>query len=303
MTLIGRVTNQLANLGVDGQEENDNVEVLVLVSASRPTPEESADVLLQKYGFTADDLAAYREQTGDDIRTFLITRLTEDLAKRGSDYGPLQPNSGGQYAGTITLSAELHQRLTEFIASRRTRTLPAPGEASETARGRQLKLDGDSRRWQLERQMLTPRGPALDVAAAPERLEQVDYGSTDMSRFAIEHRRANNIPLGRNVAVFECADENNRFVKLARESGRGQGHAERLIWKELEGRGFTPAQVTRVYSELEPCVTVGGYCKPWLARTFPGAEVSYSFEYGLSEESRATGRGQLREAAEQLLLK
>ena len=300
MTIIGRNINPLAKIGAVGHEDADNVEVSVVVTNSRPSREEAADALLQTYGFTHDDLAAYDEEQGTDLRARLINELTKDLTRTGGTYGALRANPGGQYQGTITLPATLHTQLTEFIASRRAPAQSVPFEGSQTAKGQQLRFDGDVRRWQIERQMPTPRRPALDLTAVPEHLEQVGYGSTNLSRFAIEHRRANNIPLSRNVAVFEYVDQNNVLVKLAKESGRAQGHAERLIWKELEGQGITPEQVRGIYSELEPCVTVGGYCKPWIARTFPGAAVSYSFEYGLSEESRASGREQLRQAAVQL---
>jgi cytidine deaminase len=72
------------------------------------------------------------------------------------------------------------------------------------------------------------------------------------------------------------------------------GHAERIIAKELESTGIEPAQVSRIYSELEPCVAPGGYCKPFLSERFPNASISYSFEYGDTQASRAAGVDALR---------
>ena len=43
------------------------------------------------------------------------------------------------------------------------------------------------------------------------------------------------------------------------------------------------------FSELEPCSIPGGYCKRFLQTVFPQADVTYSFEYGLTQESRRAG--------------
>jgi hypothetical protein len=69
----------------------------------------------------------------------------------------------------------------------------------------------------------------------------------------------------------------------------GHGHVERRLWDELETRGIEPEQVTRVHTDLEPCMLPGGYCADWLAVTFPGAEVTYSFGYGPGAAGRADG--------------
>ncbi|MGO8843381.1 MAG: nucleic acid/nucleotide deaminase domain-containing protein [Methyloceanibacter sp.] len=59
-------------------------------------------------------------------------------------------------------------------------------------------------------------------------------------------------------------------------------------------------QVTRTYSELQPRNVPGGYCDPFISRTFPQAEVTWSFEYGATVESRAAGVEALRRAGENL---
>ena len=128
---------------------------------------------------------------------------------------------------------------------------------------------------------------------------QVEYGSTDLSQKAINYRKDNNIKGTRNVAVFEYEDK-GRLSTLVGASQRNKGHAERLIAKELEIKGVQPQQIKRIYSELEPCSMPGGYCKRFLQTTYPNAEVTYSFEYGLTQESRTAGIKSLSEAVQKI---
>jgi hypothetical protein len=69
----------------------------------------------------------------------------------------------------------------------------------------------------------------------------------------------------------------------------GQGHVERRLWASLESRGVTPDQVTRIHTDLEPCMLPGGYCADWTAMTFPQAEVTFSFRYGPDAPGREAG--------------
>ena len=130
-------------------------------------------------------------------------------------------------------------------------------------------------------------------------INQVEYGSTDLSQEAIRFRQENNITGARNIAVYEY-ENNGQLSTIAGASQRNQGHAERLIAKELENMGIQPAQVRRIYSELEPCSIPGGYCKRFLQTVFPQADVTYSFEYGLTQESRRAGVNALKEAGKNL---
>jgi hypothetical protein len=77
-------------------------------------------------------------------------------------------------------------------------------------------------------------------------------------------------------------------------SERRVGHAERLLVKDLEAMGIDPSRVTRIFSELEPCQIPGGWCKDFIQRTFPNANVSWAFEYG-DAVSRARGIKTFRE--------
>ena len=130
-------------------------------------------------------------------------------------------------------------------------------------------------------------------------INQVEYGSTDLSQEAIRYRQENNITGARNIAVYEY-ENNGQLCTIVGASQRNQGHAERLIAKELENMGIQPAQVRRIYSELEPCSIPGGYCKRFLQSEFPQADVTYSFEYGLTQESRRAGVNALKEAVKNL---
>ena len=70
-------------------------------------------------------------------------------------------------------------------------------------------------------------------------------------------RLINNITGARNVAVYEYGN-NGKLNVIAGASERYKGHAERLIAKKLENMGIEPFQITRIYSELEPCCIGGG---------------------------------------------
>jgi hypothetical protein len=63
-------------------------------------------------------------------------------------------------------------------------------------------------------------------------------------------------------------------------SRRNAGHAERPLWASLEARGVRPDQVTRIYSELQPCDIPVFYCDQWIRRTFhDNTQVTWSLPY------------------------
>jgi hypothetical protein len=120
---------------------------------------------------------------------------------------------------------------------------------------------------------------------------------TDLARLAMDYRLAEKVSGARNVAVFEYRAADGTLKTIARTSGRGVGHAERIIARELEAAGVDPSRVTRIYSELQPCSVPGGYCADFIKQTFPQARVTYSYEYGATPASRAAGTSALREEA------
>lgn len=139
----------------------------------------------------------------------------------------------------------------------------------------------------------------LDTAAGALDTGQVDYASTPLSRLAYAYRKAQGLNSGRNVAVFEYETPDGPKT-LAVASQRGVGHAERLAWQELSSKGVKPSEVTAIYSELQPCNAPGGYCAPWIERTFPRARVSWSFEYGDTQGSRLAGVEELQKTLGEL---
>ncbi len=128
---------------------------------------------------------------------------------------------------------------------------------------------------------------------------QVEYGSTDLSQEAINYRKDNDIKGGRNVSVFEYED-NGQINTIACASERNKGHAERLLAKTLESMGIPADKVTRIYSELQPCSLPFAHCMNFLQRVYPQADITYSFEYGATKESRTAGLNALLEAVKSI---
>lgn len=127
---------------------------------------------------------------------------------------------------------------------------------------------------------------------------QVPYGSTDLGRLAVYYRKTWGVTGTRNVAVFEYVEANGARTAVAGASIQG-AHAERVIAGQLQRMGVNPSQVTRIYSELEPCIAPGGYCKMFIQNNFPQATVTYSFEYG-DMASRQRGIQLLQQAVDDI---
>ena len=80
---------------------------------------------------------------------------------------------------------------------------------------------------------------------------------------------------GSNVAIFEYIDKSGNIAyKEAMAMGKEANHAEKLIIRELAKDGIPPENVTRIYSELDSCVS----CTGELAAGFTKAKGFYSFE-------------------------
>lgn len=109
------------------------------------------------------------------------------------------------------------------------------------------------------------------------------------------YRVINNIPAGRNVAVFRYRLPNGQERTLAIESAPCtgnkcliEGHSERRLGQILEEWGIDPLWVVDIYSELEPCSLRGSFCKKYIADTFKNLEsLSWSLDYPSSEGSEA----------------
>ncbi|MFJ1473709.1 nucleic acid/nucleotide deaminase domain-containing protein [Capnocytophaga cynodegmi] len=108
---------------------------------------------------------------------------------------------------------------------------------------------------------------------------KTDIGENDLSKAVIKYRIDNKINRG-NVAVFEYIDNFGNIKLMFGESkGIFKPHAEKAVWNSLQEIGILPEQITKIYSELKPCMSPGRYCSNFINKTFPNAEVSYTFEY------------------------
>lgn len=127
-------------------------------------------------------------------------------------------------------------------------------------------------------------------------------GQTDLGRLALLHRIAINSWHNGNVAVFEYRDATGNLQQLVQSTRPDTGkHAERLRLERLQAENVPFSNVTRIYSELEPCeVPDGGLksegCKTMIQRAFPQAKVTYSYDYkGRGQDTRAARMASLKQ--------
>ncbi|ARF58244.1 nucleic acid/nucleotide deaminase domain-containing protein [Streptomyces gilvosporeus] len=97
-----------------------------------------------------------------------------------------------------------------------------------------------------------------------------------------------------NYAAFEYVDAAGD-KQIVTRSGAIALHPEERLWDSLNAAGVEREQVLRVHTDLAPCFMPGHYCSMWLAQVFPHAEMTHSFPYGESADSRAAGIQSLRE--------
>ena len=119
-----------------------------------------------------------------------------------------------------------------------------------------------------------------------------NYGETDLSKRAIKNRESLKSAKGRkvagtgqqkkNYAVVEYKD-NNGNLQYFESFSEGkfpnfspQNHSEQILLRELEAAGIDPKSVTRIYSEIAPCIS----CSPKLQEALSeGVIVEYSFPW------------------------
>ncbi|MFD7232140.1 nucleic acid/nucleotide deaminase domain-containing protein [Streptomyces sp. NPDC059881] len=130
----------------------------------------------------------------------------------------------------------------------------------------------------------------IDAAALEER-------ESWWPRVLDDVRHTLNFPFS---AAFEYVDSAGAKQVITESTGPGRPHPEEVVWDRLAREGVEPRQVRRVYCELEPCLMPGHYCAVWMQETFPQAEFTHSFDYGVTAESREEGfKGLVVHAAEQ----
>ncbi len=131
---------------------------------------------------------------------------------------------------------------------------------------------------------------ALDAAA-------FEYRESWWPRVLDDLRRPLNID---SSAAFEYLDSRGEKQISTAIGGIGLPHPEELAWYRLRAEGVQPEQVTRVYCELEACMMPGHYCSLWMARTFPNAAFTHSFDYGDTAASREAGVKALMQSVAEL---
>jgi Xanthomonas XOO_2897-like deaminase/Domain of unknown function DUF11 len=134
---------------------------------------------------------------------------------------------------------------------------------------------------------------------------QGTFDPIDLDQRIYQYRDDHNIPINRNVAVFEFKYPNGSrgtitidsepFTNPETRGDRIQGHSERRAAQILRSYGIDPDDVTRIRSERQPCMLPGAYCARMLSTEFPKAEVSHKYEYGDSRASRQRGNAQMRQ--------
>ena len=231
--------------------------------------------------------------------------------------------------------------LVGLVNGQRVGAIANPEAVREHARLSDAKitdLEGERPRLVVVEQPPPPPPPVVPSPAPP--MTQLPWGSTDLGQKILAYRTKHNISSQRNVAVFEYLDvrklPNGRYqatntsgetkifqngsdaqrqaqlktVTLA--SKRGEGHAERLVAKELQKLGVAPEDVRRIHSELEPCGEIpGGYCKRMIVEgspetnrnpalgPFPNASVTYNFPYDFpTPEERALAARELEDTVD-----
>jgi YD repeat-containing protein len=123
-----------------------------------------------------------------------------------------------------------------------------------------------------------------------QRVGQVGYNETDLSQAVVAEREVQGLQSSwRNGAAVEYFDGQGLQVKVM-FSERDVGHSETLLNNWLQDNSISPDQVTRWYSERQPCNTYPYFCDQMLAATYPNAYVTWSIPFRTAaEKAKATG--------------
>lgn len=129
-------------------------------------------------------------------------------------------------------------------------------------------------------------GEEVDRIYAAEmrtRRGRIALGGTDLSQRALRFRQQMGQAAGdgRNVTVIEYADSQGRLHYIERVSRR-RAHAEELAVLELQRLGIRPRQITRVYTDREPC---SERCRD-LLRGYRRAFITWAVDWPDDEDSR-----------------
>jgi hypothetical protein len=118
----------------------------------------------------------------------------------------------------------------------------------------------------------------------------IALGGTDLSERALRRRQGAGEPVGdgQNVAVIEYRDRTGELRYIERVSQPGR-HAEELIVADLQRLGIPPANVTRIYSDRQPCLD---RCQP-LLRRYVNARTTWAVDWPNDAEGRTRANNAL----------
>ena len=134
-----------------------------------------------------------------------------------------------------------------------------------------------------------PPARTLPGVRFDERRGLIAYGDSDLSQRVIQERVKARDFNGGNYAAVEFVNQDGDLEVYAMRSLRTERgvrgvHSEVRLIEGLAQQGIDPSRVTRLYTERSPCVT-GANCTTYLReRLPPGAKVTWSFDYGTTEE-------------------
>jgi len=130
---------------------------------------------------------------------------------------------------------------------------------------------------------------AHDRAALATRNADLARAQAELQKAKNVEQRANALRAEDETFIAQAELDEVMFSRLSLEA---------LCAKELQRLGIDPSKVTRIYSELQPCHLPGAFCEKFIRQKFPQAEVTWSFEYGVTVESRRAGVKALRAVQE-----
>ncbi|WP_052850428.1 nucleic acid/nucleotide deaminase domain-containing protein [Streptomyces avicenniae] len=112
-------------------------------------------------------------------------------------------------------------------------------------------------------------------------------GTTELARATQRARLAAN-DRGGNYAAFRYQDGDSHFILVGRSGPQQSLHSEQNAGVPFIGAMERLAGAPQeIYTERAPCTT--RRCDAWLAQYFEGADVTHTFEYGETKESRRKG--------------
>jgi hypothetical protein len=237
---------------------------------------------------TAPVRNGFRALSVDDVQNYLIRQYIHVVKLFKTE------TAASKYAAEIAealVKAGKGDQVAEYVTKDFLKLYAQAGEGSDAIRKYLLSLFEIN--WKNPSQLseflsILQRNPNLIAQYARLSNGVIDlkviYGGDDLSRLVIEARRNSTNPTHPgNVMAVEYTDLNGVIQRRAFSTpenfeGPIRPHSEQVFIAFIRGEGIPPQNVSRIYSELEPCLLKDHMCKN-LLNEFPNAKRSYSFDY------------------------